>query len=199
MQSVSYPFLEKLVAAAKKNYPKLKTYEARVNIAKANIQKAEFDWFNIFSFSYLRSPDNTTTLVNPSFLNGYQYGVTANVGALLQKPSAVRVAKQELEIARLNQSEYDLNIEAIVQQRYFYYLGQLTMLNWKTKSMENAERSVKDLEHKFEKGEETFEAYNKSVAYYTVVVQEKIKSEAEFLVAKSSLEEIIGVKLETIK
>lgn len=199
MESVSYPFLEKLIAAAKANYPRYKTYDARIDIARANVQKANYDWFNIFSFSYVRSPDNSTTLVNPIFLNGYQYGFTINVGSIMQKPAGVRVAKRELDVAKLNQGEYDLNIEATVKQRYFTYVQQLTLLNWKTKTLQSAERQTADIQYKFEKGEITFEVYNQSRTYYNGVVQDKISGEAAFLVAKSALEEIVGTKLETIQ
>lgn len=199
MESVSYPFLEKLIAAAKANYPKYKVYDKRIDIAQANVQKAKLDWFNFFSFSYVPPVTTAAALSNSNSTSNYNYGFTVNVGGLLQKPAAVRVAKRELDISRLDQDEYNLNIEAVVKQRYFAYVAQLTVLNWKIKSLASAERASKDIQYKFEKGEVTFEVYNRSETFYTGVVQDKIKSEAEFLITKSMLEEIIGAKLETIQ
>ena len=199
MSEVSYPFLEKLISAAKNNYPKIKAYESRVRISEENIHKAKLDWFNIFTFTYLYSPNNSTTLVNPTLLNGYQLGFFTSVGNILQKPGAVKVAREEYNIAKLDQQEYNLNIEAIVKQRYFTYLQHLTILNWRTKTIESAESAVKDLKYKFEKGETTFEEYNKALGYYANSVQFKLESEGAFLIAKANLEEITGKKLEDIK
>ena len=53
LADVSYPYLEKLVAAAKENYPKMKTYNHTIKIAKMNVSKAKLDWLNILSFIYL--------------------------------------------------------------------------------------------------------------------------------------------------
>ncbi len=117
----------------------------------------------------------------------------------MQKPAAVRAAKRELDISKLDQEEYDLNIEATVKQRYFTYVAQQTMLGLKVKGLESAERATKEIQYKFEKGEVTFEVYNRSETFYASTVQDKIRSEAEFLIAKSVLEEIIGAKLETIQ
>jgi outer membrane protein TolC len=199
MQNVDNAYLDKLIKTAKANYPKRKTYDHEVDIAHANLQKAKLDWFNILSLSYYPFPAAAGSAASANGVNGYQYGFTANVGSLLQKPSEVKAARGALEIAQLNQSEYDLNLTALVQQRYYTYLSQLTMLNWTTKSLETAESSLNDIKYRFEKGMDTYETYNKALAYYTSVIQMKIKNEADFLIAKSALEEIIGAKLETVK
>jgi outer membrane protein TolC len=199
MGDISYPFLEKLIAAAKQNYPKFKVYEKKVGEAKINIQKAKLAWFNTLNLTYLYSPTNSVTLVNPTYSGGFQFGIFFNIGTLFTNGPNVKVAKEDLKIARLDQDEYNLNLEAIVKERYFLYVQQLSLLNWRIKDMENTESTAKDIKYKFEKGEETFENYNKARAFYSNVVQSKIQAEGTYLVAKSSLEEIIGVPLESIK
>ncbi len=200
MSSIDNTYLEKLIAAAKMNYPKMKTNQAIVNIAKMNVQKAKLDWLNIVNFNYLYSPNNTTTLlVNTSLLNGYQIGVGTSIGSILQKPVNVKTAKKEYDIAQLNLDEYNLAIEAIVKQRYYAYIQQQVVLHWKMKNLEGADNTMKEIKYKFEKGLEIFDNYNKALASYSASVQAKIESEGAYLVAKSSLEEIIGVKLESIQ
>jgi outer membrane protein TolC len=198
--SVDYIFLDKLIAAAKANYPKTRVNEDRVKLAQLSVQKAKLDWLSVASFTYLYSPNNSTTvLVNPSLLNGYQVGFSTSIGTILQKPGLVKAAKVELDIAKSNSLEYDLNLEAIVKQRYFLYVQQTSVLSWRIKSLEGAENTVKDLKYKFEKGLEPFDNYNRAQTAYSSAVQTKIEAEGAFLVAKSSLEEIIGTRLETIK
>ena len=199
MSDVSYPFLEKLIAAAKANYPKVKAYEIKTKIADMAIQKAKLDWFNTVTFTYLYSPTNTTTLVNPTYSSGYQVGFGTSIGNILQRPGIVRAAKESYKIAKLDQDEYNLNIEAIVRQRYFVYVQQMAVLNWKIKDIANFESTLKDIKYRFEKGEQTFDNYNRSLEAYSGAIQGKIQAEGAVLIAKSNLEEIIGVKLEEVK
>ncbi len=201
--SISDSYIDKLVASAKMHYPKAKTFEDRVNIAHYNVQKAKLDWFNVLTFNYVYTPANTsgsvTTTTGLSYAAGAQFGVGTSIGNILQKPGLVRVAKEEYDIAKMNQEEYALNITTIVKQRYYLYVQQLSALNWKTKSMESADRISKESKYKFEKGEVTFDTYNSTYIAYSNSVQTKMDAEVAYLIAKSNLEEIIGVKLEEIK
>ena len=201
--SISEAYIDKLVASAKEHYPKAKTFEDRINIAHYNVQKAKLDWFNILNFNYIYAPASSSgtvaTTTGLTYSNGAQFGVGASIGTILQKPGLVRVAKQEYDIAKLNQEEYFLNITAIVKQRYYLYVQQLSTLNWKTKTMESADQIAKESKYKFEKGEITFDAYNTTYSAYSTSVQAKMDAEVAYLIAKSNLEEIIGVKLEEIK
>ncbi len=211
MPEISYPYIEKLVAAAKANYPKMKAYEHKLKIAEMNIKRTKIDWLGIFNFTYLYSPTSTLALYNstsgggstnpitPGLLNGYQVGVSTSLGSILQRPGQIKAAKEEYILVQLDQEEYNLSITAMVQQRYYQYLQQLILLNWKAKDLGNAESSLKDIKYKFEKGEATFENYNKVLGLYSTGIQGKIQAEAALLTAKSNLEEIIGVKLESIK
>lgn len=199
MSEISYPFLEKLIVTAKANYPRVKVYENQVKIANMGINKAKTDWFNIVSFTYLYSPTNTTTLVNPTYQSGYQVGISTSIGSILQKPGMVRVAKEQYKIAQLTQEEYNLGIEATVKQRYFAYVQAMSVLKWKTQDVSSADLTVKDIKYRFEKGEQSFDNYNRAQEFYSNAIQAKIQAEGAMLIAKSSLEEIVGVKLEEIK
>ncbi len=201
--NISETYIDKLIVSAKTHYPKAKTFEDRVAIARLNIQKAKLDWFNILNFNYIYSPGtssgNVTTTTGLSYLSGYSLGVGTSIGNILQKPGLVKVAKEEYDIAKMNEEEYALNIATIVKQRYYIYIQQLSSLNWKTKNMENADGITKESKHKFEKGEITFDTYNSTYLAYSNSVQTKMDAEAAYLIAKSNLEEIIGAKLEDIK
>ena len=196
--NVSYTFLEKLIIAAKTNYPRYKSFEKKVEVAQLNVEKAKLDWFNLFTFSYVYSPSNATTIITPS-LNGYQVAISTPLGAVFQKPNQVKNARRQLEVEETNRDEYDLNITALVKQKYFTYVQQLTVLNWRIKALEDAESTMKNIKYKFEKGEDTYDNYSRILALYTSAVQSKIESEGAFLIAKSSLEEIVVIKLEDIR
>ena len=196
--NISYTTLEKLIVAAKANYPRYLAFQKNVRIAELNVVKAKEDWMNLFTFSYVYSPSNATTIVTPS-LNGYQLAMSTSIGTIFQKPNAVKNAKETLKVAELGRDEYDLNITATVKQKYFMYVQELTILNWRIKALEDAESTLKQIKYKFEKGEESFDSYNKAQISFTTAVQAKIEAEGAFLIGKSSLEEIIGCKLEDIR
>jgi len=203
MQDLSYTYLDKLIAVAKENYPKVKMLQARVDYAKADVNKTKVSYLDVFTFSYLYSPSNTVTLLNqtsnPNLLNGYQLGVFMNIGSLVEKPSMVKEAKRELDVVQYEKETDELNLVAEVKKRYYAYLQQMAILRLRAQTMLDAESMMKDMKNKYEKGEETFEEYNKVLIAYSEHNQEKIITESEVLTAKSNLEELLGEKLEDIK
>lgn len=198
LQDVSYTYLHQLIDTAKKYYPKMKVYDKRIENAATDVKKAKLGWFDIASLSVFYSPNSTTTIVNPTF-NGYQVGLFVNVGSILQKPSIIKHAKGDLDITKAEKEEYEINIQTLVTQRYFLYVQARSLLRIKTQAVLDVEGTMEQMKYKFQKGEETLESYNKYMVSYDDRVQAKIESEAELLIAKSNLEELVGLKLEQIK
>ena len=64
--------------------------------------------------------------------------------------------------------------------------------------MLDAEAVLKQTKYRFEKGEETFENYNRSLMLIAENRQKITEAEAALLTAKSRLEELIGVTLESV-
>ncbi len=199
MPAVSYAMLDKLIAKAKENYPKVKYYNHKVDVSTNSLKKVKMGWFDAITFSYIYSPNGTATATNPVGLSGYQAGFFVNFGTFMAKPSAIRQAKAELAMATDEKDEYALNLEFQVKERYYNFIEKLTILNLRTKSAEDAETSQKQLKYKFEKGEETYDNFSKSLVLFLLSTQNKIEAEGGYLTAKGKLEEIIGDKIENIK
>ena len=72
------------------------------------------------------------------------------------------------------------------------------MIKIRSLSVVDAEVIMKQLKYRFEKGEESFDNYNKVLVNYGDKRQAVIQTEAELLIAKSNLEELLGKKLEDI-
>jgi len=196
---ISYEYLDKLVAVARKNYPKVKMYEARIEGGNYGIKRARLSYFDIISFSYLLSPSSTFAATNPNLLNGYQFGFFINIGSLLQKPSVIKQARTELAALTMEKETYDLNLISEVQKRYFTYVQHLILLRIKTSSLLDSESALKQVRYKFEKGELGLENYNNALNAVSGQQQVKITAETDVLISKSSLEELLGEKLENIK
>ena len=199
MYSVSDSYLQKLIDTAKENYPRMQVYNKRIENAETEVKRAKAGWFDALSFSYLYSPNNATTIVNPTLLNGYQVGMFVNFGALIQRPSEIKKAKTEVAITQAEKDEYVLNITALVKQRYYLYIQALSVLKLKAKSLTDVEGTMQQAKYKFEKGEETLETYNKDVVSYEDRMEGKMEAEGALLIAKTNLEELLGTKLENIK
>jgi outer membrane protein TolC len=63
----------------------------------------------------------------------------------------------------------------------------------------DVESMLINIRHRFEKGEETLENYNKALLMKADHAQNIVTAEGDIMVAKSTLEELLGQKLEDIK
>ncbi|NCD72254.1 TolC family protein [Mucilaginibacter agri] len=208
IQDIDTAYLSKLIATAKANYPRVKNLQNHIEIAQQNIGKARASYFDAFTFSYVYQPHSativntaggTTTGQNYSYFNGIQAGVFFNLGNFLQKPYAVRVAKQELLVANSERDEYFLTLTTEVKKRYYTYILRLNELKIQSQSAQDADQIVKTLRHKFEKGEDTYENYNKAQVTFADRNQTRIAAEANLLNARADLEELLGQTLESVK
>lgn len=198
----SEAYVNKLIDTAKKNYPRVRSLQNRINIADANLSKTKAGLFNALNVSYIYQPGIAT--VNPvspatSYFQGFQAGFFINLGTLLSQPFAVHQAKEELLVAHNDQAEYFLTLATEIKKRYFVYIQRIAELKLQTKSTQDLESSLKDIRYKFEKGEETFDNYNRSQMQYTDRQQSKIQAETNVFTARADLEELLGTKLENIK
>jgi len=203
MSDVSYPYLEKLIATAKQNYPLVKIKQQQSIIAQNTYKQARVSWFDMVSFSYIYSPQNSINLAATSVIttlfSGYQFAITFNVGQFLERPYTIRNAKVNYDISQLEQQQYNLNIELEVKTRYFNYLRQMGILRLRTRTSQDAESTISQIKHQFEIGTATIDDYTKATVNFAENNQAKLDAEAGMLIAKASIEEIIGKKLEEIK
>ncbi|MEB0261268.1 MULTISPECIES: TolC family protein [unclassified Mucilaginibacter] len=199
VNEINYPYLDKLIATAKKNYPEVKVRQAQIAAAKASLTQSKVLWLDAITASYIYSPKNSLNVVNPTFFNGYQIGISVNIGQLLSKPFATRVAKENVNIAVYQQQTYNLTVEATVKRLYFQYLEAQADLRNRSRAVTDGEIAVKQLKYTFQKGETTFHDYNESLTSLYNQNSFKVQSELLMLTAKANLEEILGVKLEEVK
>src|ERR1700712_8027 len=99
---MSYPFLEKLIATAKKNYPQVKVLQHQTNIARSTFHQSNFGWLDAFSASYIYSPQSTINIAQPQVFKGYQLIATVSLGALFERPYTIHNAREAVKIAEAN-------------------------------------------------------------------------------------------------
>lgn len=196
---ISYLFLEKLVATAKQNYPRVKQYQLKNQIAALDVNRQKLNWLDILSISYVSRPNKTINFIDPSFYSGYQFGINVNLANLLEKPANVREKKLIYEDSKSQADEYAITLEAEVKRRYFTYIQELNNVKLFTKTLADAGDVLKDLKLRYERGEVTFDTYSQGLIKFSDINKSKIEAEAAFLTAKSSLEELTITKIEDIK
>jgi len=199
MTDISYVFLEKLIATAKENYPRMNNFEGRIKIAQTTVGQEQLSWLDAFSFNYVYNPNNSLDRVNPTLFNGYQAAFNFNLSSILQKPGNVKQAKESVKLAQYDLDEYNLTLEAEVKRRYFSYVQALANLRLQTKASSDALNISREIKTKYEKSETTFELYTMSQMSYSGAVQSKITAESNFLIAKASLEELLTKKVEEVQ
>lgn len=196
---VSNSFLNQLIDTAKKYYPIVQINQKRIDIAYINIKKTNMSWFDVFSITLNYSPNgNSTTSLNQPTLSGFQIGLFINIGNILTKPYLIKAAKEEYEIAKLNKQDNLNLVAADVKARYIKYIQNSVLLRMQTKIAIEAESVVKEARYKFEKGEANFETFTKALIYESDNRKQVIDAEANLLIARASLETIVGKKLSDI-
>jgi outer membrane protein TolC len=193
--------LQRLIDTAIANYPRVRYFQNRVNVAATNVSKTKVSWLDALTLSYVYQPGTTVIdPVNPktSYFKGLQAGVFLNVGTLVAKPSLIKQAKQEMMVTQSEQEEYRITLSTEVKRRFYTYIQRIGELKLQVRAAEDAEAQLKDVKFKFEKGEETFDSYSKVLIQLTEHQQTKIQAETNVFMAKADLEELIGTKLENI-
>jgi outer membrane protein TolC len=203
LSDVSYLYLEKLVAAAKENYPRVKSYNSQLEIAKSNVTAAKISWLDPFSVQYVaRSNEantNTVNITTADILTGYQFGVSFSPSSFFSKPSTVHKAKEQVKIAQSDQAEYFLTLETMVKTRYILYLQLQRSLVLVNNAFTDAENNYKVIKNRYQRGEATFLEFNSASSAFNQASQSKLQIEANYLSAKVSLEELTVKPLENIK
>lgn len=198
MEEISYVYMEKLVAVAKENYPRIKALNSKTEIAKASITNAKIGWLTPVSLSYVYSPTTTLNLSNPTFFNGYQLAFSFNLGAVLQTPVNIKLAKEELKITKHDYDEYMASLTTNVKTRYTSYLRALKALKLNSQASIDARDMFSLIKYKYERGEATLSDYVTASSIFQTSSQARIDSEISVLQAKFALEELLGIKLEEV-
>lgn len=203
LTDVSNLYVEKLVATAKANYPRVKALGSEVTSAKSDVTAAKLSWLDPFSLQYVaRSNDasiNSVNLTTADLLTGYQFGVNFSPGVLFAKPSQIKKAKEQVKIAQANEEEYFIQLATQVKTRYFLYLQYQKSLVPINSAYVDAQSNFNSIKNKYQKGEATFLEFNSASISLNQAFQTKLQTEASYLSAKASLEELTVTRLEDIK
>lgn len=211
IEELDNSMLQKYIQLAKTNFPRKKTFDNKVERSKSALNMAKTSWFDVFNAGYYYTPTKQTgNFIAPGtggtvnqtgqlVVTGFTAGVSVNLGSLLSKPSVVKMAKADHELAKLESLEYDNILANEVKSRYYDYLLAKKQLTLRTVSAQSYKTIIADAKSKYEKAEIPIETYTAARMASTESEALALTAEVAFLKAKNNLEDIIGTKLENVK
>jgi outer membrane protein TolC len=205
INSVNNDLLEKYIDAARQHSLTRKMSDKRAQVLKTAIPVTALSYLDIVNVSYIFRPSGNQAVVtpgvgaNPYAFNGLQYGLSLSLGSFLTKPFQIKAAKINYEIAKLEESQFDITLETEVKNRYYNYLQAVAQLKLSTQTLQDAALISESLKTKFENGTATLDSYDQSRASVNGAKSGQISAEVNLLKTRDLLEEIIGKKLSEIK
>jgi len=191
---------EKLVQLALQNV----AYDAStrlVTIAHYKVKQEKNSWFDLLALntqfndqSFKHYNTGSVAYIYPK----YFYGVTIPVGTLLSKGGQIKSAREEVKIAEDNQIEAALKLRTAVLSKY---------KNWRvSNSLVLLERQVADdihaaflqVEKRFNDGTVSIDNYSEASQRYSMEMTKLLNYQLQADTQKLEIEEIIGVRLESV-
>lgn len=212
-------FEEYLVQLALINSPEAEGGKYEVEVRKQEIELAKKDWtrnlttglnFNDVSFPYFlvntvgvekifgRQID-LTKLPTVATYPLWQIGIGVNVGDIFVRKHKVKAAESRRKISEMDLNLVKQKIKAEVLKRYQEYLVSIEILKVRLQSLDAAEANKIQISNLFSVNKASFQDFNESNKTFTDALEAKIKAESDIKIRKIAIEELTGVKWETVE
>ena len=194
-------FEEYAVQRAYVNNVSNRALEGQVAISDLEIKQAKRSWLDQvnanLNFSsqeqefigpFNLGGENANTFVGP----GYNYGVSFNVGGLINNKSRVEVARQEKLIAESKRDQEKLQLRAAVKTRLEMRDNAVDVLRIRRLSEIDAETNYQLVRELFEQGKADFEDLAQASEVFHRAVEATAVAESQVRRAEILIEEIVG-------
>jgi len=178
-----------------------KISDYQTDIAKQQIGVAKSQWLNtIFASSYW----NEFSISPPAkdqfnfYYPKYNFGVNIPLGIFISAPKNVKIARTQYHIAQESEKIKILSIKNEILSKFEDYLMFKRQLTIQTLVSDNEYNAFLQVQKKFRAGEVTIVDYNKELQTYNDELVKKITLAHNLALAKLSIEEMIGVDLDSL-
>ena len=201
-------FEDYLVQTAWANFPKRSILETEGQIARQKIKLTRLDWAKSLQFSASMTPrDSSILLLLPEdrlqpgtvFPPVFNLGIGVNIGDIITQKNKLKIAEQEAKITDLEMLEYKLAFRKEVLRRYELYERSVEVLISRQQAEDDALTNFNLISELFKKNRATFEEYNQASMTYYETREKRVTAESDINLQKYELEEIVGVKWETME
>lgn len=192
---------EKLVTLALQNV----AYDAatrQVTIAQLNVRKEKNSWFDLLVLNAQfndQSFKHTSNIGNVAYVYPkYFYGVAIPIGTILSKGGQVKAAKEQVKMAEDAQIEAALKIRTDVLTKYKSWRVANSLVLMERQVADDIHAAFLQTEKRFNDGSVTIEVYSESSRNYSMEMTKLLNAQLDADVKKLQIEEVIGVRLESV-
>lgn len=192
---------EYLVQLAWLNQPESAIAQDEVKNARDEAKNTRKEWmrdvqasFNINEGNLKGADDNGNV-----FFPRYNLGVGVNLFNIASQKGKNTVARRDIQIAEHKVNQRKLEIRAMTLQRFALYKLAKDVYKTRTLAEQEANANYLVIQQLYKTDEKTFEEYTTASAAYYAAQEARLKAETDVLLAKISLEEMIGIKWEQVQ
>ena len=201
METKARDFSEYLVQLAWLNQPESAIVQDEVKNAMDEAKNTRKEWmrdvqasFNINEGNLQGAGENGNV-----FFPRYNFGVGMNLYNITSQKTKNNVGKRDVKIAEHRVNQRKLEIRAETLQRFALYKLSRELFKTRTLAEQEANANYLVIQQLYKSDEKTFEEYTTASAAYFAAQEARLKANTDVMLAKISLEEMIGVKWEQVQ
>lgn len=167
-------FEDYLVQLAWYNSPGNLIFKKQVDIAAQKAKLTYWEWLKDANVSFNLNEGNlsNSALADENiYFPRYNFGLTLNLGAIASRPTETRIAKEEIQIARLEEQQQMLAIRAEVLRRYQDYELAVTLLKSKTQAAQEAATVYSLVSDQFEMERSIIRILSAPLPFFTMLMK----------------------------
>jgi len=196
---------ERLVQLAWQNYAVNRAFDLDVESAEASIRLAKLGWWELISMQ-LNINSRTIGSIGEfqapegdnQFFPWYNVGISLSPSKFFTIPAKVKIAEFDYEKSGQALNAQKLRLRAETLTRYEIYKHNLETIKMVSENFEISNSTFVLIREKFNKGEATLTDFNAANSARIGSLTGKLGAELQFNLAKISLEELVGMKLEEV-
>lgn len=206
--SLPRTFADYLVQLAWQNNAMTEELGAEIAISDIEIKQARRSWLDQINgnvnFSSRRDTlaffgQNEFGSNNNQFLfPGYNYGISLNLGGLINTGQRVRVAEQERRIAGARENQERTQLRAVVLARLEAYENAFKILAIRRSAQVDADANRSYVQSLFDQGQAQFEDLGAASDSYNRASENTALAESQVVLARIALEEAVSVPLDQV-
>jgi outer membrane protein TolC len=200
--------LDEILEIAVKNSPYINYDLALIERQKNSLIVTKREWHHVLSAQAFYSWGNQALNYGSenggysyNILNGYRYGFNLNIpfSEFTTRKAKINVDKAELEAAKYKREQTEMMLRRQVIEEYNNLLAAQKLLKIKTEGNENARITYQMVEKRFREGNIQLDDMTRANDALVAAQTAQVMSVTEYKIMLLSFEELIGVKLATIK
>ncbi len=196
-------FEDYLVQLAWQNNPETSIFDLRKIKEQKEADLKRHAWKDDVQFGFNINEVSLDNVLHPSTDNLiiyplYQFSASVSLGTFTLRKKEREIEEQDVKIADAEANMHKLRIRAETLSRYHKLLLAIETLKLRTRAEEDALNTYTFVKRAFEKLEVPLDDMLRASANYTDATEKRLAASTELELAKLALEEIVGVKWETL-